>query len=351
MTRSLVFRAGARAAARLREEGFHAELFDTLVGASGGPKWLVLRELDDVLIDRVVRPRTTPLDTLGSSIGSFRHACTAQADPHAALARFAEAYVEQAYEGVPDAAAISRESDRILAHFLGSTGAAEIVANRRVRSHFVAARLKRDRGLDQGTSFRVQLATGAAWNTLSRSALARSFERILFSSGAPSIEFRDLPTTSVALTETNLQHALLASGSIPLVMSGVRDVPGVAGTLFDGGILDYHFDFAWKRRPGLVLFPHFFDRITPGWFDKWLPWRSPAPRDLADVVMVAPTEAFIRSLPGAKIPDRNDFAALRTGDRIQRWRTVLERGRRLADELCELFEGHGPEPVPMPLPK
>ncbi len=33
MPRSLVLRAGARAAARLREEGFRAELFDTLVGA------------------------------------------------------------------------------------------------------------------------------------------------------------------------------------------------------------------------------------------------------------------------------------------------------------------------------
>lgn len=351
MPRSLVLRAGVRAAARLREEGFHAELFDSLVGASGGPKWLVLRALDDVLIDRVVRLRRTPLDTLGSSIGSFRHACMAQSDPHAALARFAESYVEQAYEGVPGAAAISRESDRILAHFLGRTGAAEIAANANVRSHFVAARLRSDRGLDQGAAFRLQLAAGAAWNTLSRRALARSFERILFTAGAPAIGFQDLPTIPVALTDANLQQALLASGSIPLVMSGVRDVPGIPGTLFDGGILDYHFDFAWKRRPGLVLFPHFFDRITPGWFDKWLPWRTPASRDLADVVMIAPSDAFIRSLPGAKVPDRNDFLALRTDDRIRRWRTVLERGRQLADELLELFEGRGPAPSPMPLPK
>ena len=69
--RSLVIRAGVRAAARLREEGFHAHLFDTLVGASGGPKWLVLRHLDDVLIERVVLGRERPLDSLGSSIGSL----------------------------------------------------------------------------------------------------------------------------------------------------------------------------------------------------------------------------------------------------------------------------------------
>ena len=109
-SRSFVIRAGARAAARLRDEGFHAELFDTLVGASGGPKWLVLRHLDDVLIDRVVLPRTTPLDTLGSSIGSFRHACFAQRDPHAALARFADGYIGQAYHGAPTPEVISDES-------------------------------------------------------------------------------------------------------------------------------------------------------------------------------------------------------------------------------------------------
>ena len=94
---NLVIRAGAHAMERLRAEGFHADLFGTLVGASGGPKWLVLRHVDTVLIDRVVRPRSQPLDLLGSSIGSFRHACFAQSDPHVALACFEPAYVEQSY--------------------------------------------------------------------------------------------------------------------------------------------------------------------------------------------------------------------------------------------------------------
>ncbi len=79
-SRNLVVRAGTRAALRLQSEGFHPELFDTLAGASGGPKWLVLRHLDEVLINRLIEPRSTPLDTLGSSIGSFRHACFAQSD-------------------------------------------------------------------------------------------------------------------------------------------------------------------------------------------------------------------------------------------------------------------------------
>ena len=154
---NLVIRAGARAAARLREEGFHPDLFGTLVGASGGPKWLVLRHLDSVLIDRLVTPRQTTLDVLGSSIGSFRHACYAQADPKVALTCFEPAYVEQSYadddldaKGMPSKEAITRESIRVLALTLGDRGAKEICEHPLLRTNIVAARLRNDRGRDRG---------------------------------------------------------------------------------------------------------------------------------------------------------------------------------------------------------
>ena len=121
-------------------------------------------------------------------------------------------------------------------------------------------------------------------------------------------------------------------------MKGVRGTPGVPGTLFDGGIVDYHFDFSFRRREGLVLFPHFFDRITPGWFDKPFSWRKPRAEDLSDVVMVAPSDAFIAALPGGKVPDRNDFLNLETDARIAQWHDVIERCRALADEFNELIE-------------
>ena len=109
-------------------------------------------------------------------------------------------------------------------------------------------------------------------------------------------------------------------------------------TLFDGGIIDYHFDFRFRRRPGLVLFPHFFDRITPGWFDKPLRWRRPRLEDLDDVLMIAPSDAFVSALPGGRVPDRNDFLRLGTAERIRRWKDVVDRCRVLADELHELIE-------------
>ena len=343
-TGNLVVRAGARATQRLRDEGFHPDLFDVLVGASGGPKWLVLRALDNVLIDRLILGRSRPIATLGSSIGSFRHACFAQADPHAALARFTESYVDQAYSSRPTMEEISTESDQILGHFLGPSGTQEIVKNTLVRSHFVAARLRKDRGYDRGLLFQLQLAVAAGRNLLSRRLLEKSFSRVLFQPEVPSIEFRDFDTRATTLTRENLQSALLASGTIPMVMAGVRSLPEVAKTLFDGGIIDYHFNFKFERTPtrnepeGLVLFPHFFDRVTPGWFDKPLPWRKPDADAASDVVMVAPSESFVKNLPGGKVPDRSDFLEMETEERFKRWRRVMEECRVLADELNDLFD-------------
>ena len=351
LTQNLVVRAGGRATRRLRAEGFDPDLFGTLVGASGGAKWLVLRHLDDVLIDRLVLPRSEPLDLLGSSIGSFRHACLAQSDPHEALARFDRAYVEQAYEGIvqPPMQVISAESDRILGIVLGDRGAREICENPRVRSHIVAARLRRDRGLDHGWRFRAQLAGSASLNLISRRLLGRSFDRIHFHSAPedltddttpeppPGLAFHDFTTHRHVLTPESVRPALLASGSIPLLMEGVRRTPQVAGTLFDGGIVDYHFDFAFGRREGLVLFAHFFDRIVPGWFDKPLRWRRPKAAALDDVVMIAPSNAFIATLPDGRVPDRNDFLRFSTSERIERWRKIVSRCRVLAEELDELI--------------
>ena len=85
------------------------------------------------------------------------------------------------------------------------------------------------------------------------------------------------------------------------------------GHYWDGGIIDYHFDFANCAGDGLVLYPHFSDQVVTGWFDKALSWRRNSQRNsngrpaLDNVVIVAPSQAYIAALPYGKIPDRSDF--------------------------------------------
>lgn len=345
--RALAIFAGPVARARLAERGFDPQLFQLLLGASGGPKWLVLSHIDRVLADFLDR-RGQPIDALGTSIGSWRHACLAQDDPQAATARLEERYIHQRYDSKPSPAHVSEVSRGILLHALGDDGARQVLENRRLVTH-----IGTDRGRCLASSARppVQLAAlGAAMlsNRLSRRLLGLWYQRVIFTNaGDPrrcGMDFRDFRTVHVPLTAENLHSALIASGSIPLVLEPVIDPPGAPpGSYWDGGITDYHHDLGAYRGDGLVLYPHFFDQIIPGWFDKSLKRRRARGAALDRVVLITPSAEFVRALPGAKIPDRTDFENLGSDERIERWWRVVERCRVLADELREVLDS--PEPL------
>ena len=52
---SLQLFAGERAYARLMDEGLNADQLSLIIGASGGPKWLVLSKLDQYLNDYFIK--------------------------------------------------------------------------------------------------------------------------------------------------------------------------------------------------------------------------------------------------------------------------------------------------------
>ena len=156
---------------------------------------------------------------------------------------------------------------------------------------------------------------------------------------SPFCSLNDLDTAIVPLTEDNVSDAMLASGSIPFLLEGVRSVQGAPeGLYWDGGITDYHFDLPFHLIKGLVLYPHFSPTITPGWFDKKLFWRQPPLEHFNNVVVVAPSAEFMARLPGGKIPDRNDFQRYSEGERLANWRRVLDSSHELALEFAELVE-------------
>ena len=143
----------------------------------------------------------------------------------------------------------------------------------------------------------------------------------------------------IALTRENLFDAIIASGSIPLVLSGVRDISGAQPGIYrDGGVIDYHLDLPHSSKERMTLFPHFYDRIVPGWFDKRLKWRRPHPGNVDRTILVSPSADFVAKLPNAKIPDRSDFVKLTPEARVKAWRTCVAACAALADEFNEVIE-------------
>jgi hypothetical protein len=145
------------------------------------------------------------------------------------------------------------------------------------------------------------------------------------------------------LREDNLRQSLHASGAIPFVLTGERDIPGAPpGQYWDGGIIDYHFDLDQYRGEGLILYPHFRAGIVPGWFDKFLPWRQGALRDARSLVLLCPSPDFVATLPHGKIPDRGDFGRFSPEDRVHYWETCVAAANALAEEFAALVDGPDP---------
>ncbi len=343
---SLSLYAGSRALRQIREHGLRQQDIDLIVGASGGPKWFVLYGLDRYLMGEFFAGRRQPLHLLGSSAGAWRLACLAHSDPLAAIERLAVHYSAQRYSAHPDRREISAEARRLLDRVLGEDGAGAIAANPVMRLNIVADRsrgwMRHEHRLVLGSA----LGLCGLANVASRRTLRWFFERVIFHNavdgGDAVIYPRDMPTRYVALSRDNVREALMASGSIPLVMEGVRDIPGAPGGVYrDGGITDYHFDLPFRQRDGLVLYPHFYRHVTPGWFDKHLRWRHADPAHFDNVLLVAPSQAFVAGLPYGKIPDRRDFQKLDPETRQRYWRQTLDASRRLGDEFAALIERGG----------
>jgi hypothetical protein len=334
--------AGANALKRIKENGFSSDLFDFMLGASGGPKWFVLAGLDRIIFPEFFKGRTRPLDIIGSSAGAFRFACLAQNDPLAAINRLADRYSRTVYSDKPTANEITLSGLELLDYVLGDKGIEEIVDNPVFKAHFVVARCK---GLTRFEAKPIQmagLAASAGANAIKRKWLDKFYQRYFFSAPGSQLSVQDpvgMSSHFVPLAKNNLAQALMASGSIPIVIEGVENINGAPRGMYrDGGIIDYHFDLTFGPAEGLVLYPHFYSKPVPGWFDKSLKSRKPHSSSYDNVVMLVPSDDFVASLPYGRIPDRKDFKSMPAEQRIMYWQTVLSESDRLGEAFMQLLE-------------
>lgn len=336
----LVWRVGARALAHVRSQGLRPEHVGLIPGAAGGPKALALTGLDQAIFGQWLPQAQRLRYLIGSSIGAWRFACVMQADPIKALGALAERYTQETYardvtpQQVADACRLmvadlfQGDADAVLAHPHYALTLTAVKARGLLASEGRAAQL-------------TGVVAAAATNLLSRRLYAKHWQRVWFSDPRHPVPplAGDFPTHVAPLRADNLFDALHATAAIPLVVAGVQNpLHAPAGRYRDGGLIDYHLDLPYQQSADLVLYPHFYPHIVPGWFDKGLPWRRAHPARLDNVVLVAPSPDWVARLPYGKIPDRNDFRRLDDASRQRYWRQVTLETARLGDTFLAAVE-------------
>lgn len=360
--RALQIHAGPVARARLAARGLQAADVGLVPAAAGGPKGLILNGLDRLLFGHWLPRGGQTVHLLGASIGAWRMATAALArggTVDAAFAAMAEAYVTQTYDILPGRTrprpeAVSRRFGEILAEaFAGRE--TEVLTHPQLRLHVVTSRglaplLAREGRLRTPLGY---LGAFAA-NAVARPLLGRFLERVVFSDPREPLPMplRDFRSREVHLSERNLHSALLASCSIPFWLQAQHDLPGAPpGAYWDGGITDYHLHLDYRALQAtaapLVLYPHFQRQVVPGWLDKALRHRHRSTRFLDNVVVLSPSPEWVATLPGAKLPDRNDFLKLDEAERRRRWRLAVAESARMADEFAALAQRDSMDALPL----
>jgi hypothetical protein len=352
---ALSFYAGPLALAHLRAHGLRAADIGVIPAAAGGPKGLIFQALDQWLFGHWLPSAPRERSLIGASIGAWRMAAACHADPVAAFERLGRLYCDQRYDAKPSPQQIDVVCRRLLGDFIGGHEH-EIVAPSHYRLHLLTGRgLRGLAAPEHRHTVRNGFLAAGLHNLASRGRLARMLERVVVGDARDALPwlrdpFDAFSTRFAALEADNLAPALLASGTLPLLMDPVRAIPGAPpGSYWDGGIVDYHLELPYARLAQsaggpLVLYPHFSEHIVPGWMDKALPWRRTARGPnrgwLDNVIIAAPSAAFLRRLPRARLPDRKDFAhyGLDHDARIRAWHGAIGEGQRLRDAFAAFVD-------------
>ncbi len=330
--------AGPDAFERVRDRGLRLEDFDVLVAPAGGTKFLMLGGLDRVLFGGLKKERHEPLHAVGASIGAFRLACLACDEPESALDRLAAAYIALAF--TPARADARRLALGLVQKMLGDERREDIADSTQVRLHVLTTRCRGLMSLDRWPPLLTGLGLAAAGNFVSRRSLGAQLTRVAFHSRGepgPLGALRDLPTEHATLAAHNLEAALMASAAVPALVPGVRIPGGPEGVHRDGGLLDYHPVLSLHPSEKLVLYPHFYEHLTPGWFDRGLSRRRARGQAVRRMVLLAPSESFLASLPGGVRPTRRDAFRYSKAECARRWRAVWERGTELGHALADML--------------
>lgn len=315
-----------------------------VVGPASGPKWLALAGLDRALLDAgLVGPTPEGVSRLqvGSSAGAWRMLAFAARDPAATHERLARGYIHRRFPKGARPATISAAYRAMLSEVFPEPDVHAICAQPALTTGVHIARF---RGTLPWRLRPLQLAALAAAALLDRitsRATDLLAERVLALTHPEWVK-AGFNGRIVALSPRSLHASALASGTVPVYMEPVRRLPGAPDANYvDGGLSDYHLRQSFlPPGEGIVLFPHFQERIDAVWFDGRGPARAPRAETVADVLQIFPSPAFIATLPGGRLPDRDDFFRYADApeERIRRWTETVERSSVLGDAFVRDLE-------------
>ncbi|MDI6777261.1 MAG: hypothetical protein QMD03_08525 [Syntrophales bacterium] len=338
-------KAGKRAYQIIQDGGFNLDHVTTYVGPAVGPRWLIASGFDLTLLQNDVLGQKKPVLLVGSSSGAWRFAAWLQPEPEKSYRALLEAYIALTFKRKDKPATLLQSLSDVVNAYLEDDALPFALANKKYRlaiitsraRHLVASKIKWVQQLGLGICF--------VLNAINRSFLYGFAERVVFYNGPKPPYFclrDDFRGQYIPLSEINFKHVVLASGAIPLVVTGVRDIYGAPrGVYRDGGLTDYHLSHNYAAKDDeTILFFHHQERLIPGWLDKKLNYRRPAADILENVLMVYPSREFIEKLPGGKIPDRDDFVIFLDDParRTKNWRQVVKHSAPLGELFLELVE-------------
>ncbi|ANF80891.1 hypothetical protein A3K93_00960 [Acinetobacter sp. NCu2D-2] len=338
---SLNIRAGHLARELILKDGLQPAQVDIIPGAAGGPKGIGIQGLDQAIFGDFLPQAQQRRTLIGSSIGSWRFASIAAHGAKQGTELLGELYTHLSFHKKMTKQDVSTVCYQMLSNLVKGHES-KLIHHPDYHLTVLSIKAQNLFQSDHALPLMTALAGIVGTTALGRKHSRHFMQRVISQPniGTPfKIHDDAFQTHYQSLTEENVMAWLMASASIPGVMAAVKDIPNAPeGSYRDGGLIDYHIDLPFESK-GIVLYPHFTDSITPGWFDKLFK-RTANPNNQARTLLISPSQAYLNSLPLGRLPDRKDFSLKGLDDqqRIQLWKQCIAESQCLGDEFLELVE-------------
>lgn len=341
--RSAALNIGAGHLARqlIEKEGLQASFVDIIPGAAGGPKGIGIQGLDQAIFGNFLNQAPQRRTLIGSSIGSWRFASMLAWGAEEGTQRLSNLYTHLYFDKKMSRQEVGKVCRDMLIELIQGKEQ-QLIDHPDYHLAIISIKAQHIFQSDHALPLLASVAGIIGSNAWGRKHNRLFMQRVISqpASNQPFQVEDDFFTHYQTLNQHNVTPWLMASASIPGVMTAIRDIPDAPqGSYRDGGLIDYHIDLPFKSQ-GIVLYPHFSDSIIPGWFDKMFKKRKANPENQARTLLVSPSLDYLQALPLGRLPDRKDFTlkGLDQKQRIQMWNQCVAESQRLGDEFLELVE-------------